>query len=449
MNSTASYSFFQALRDLRLWAMLGLGICAGIPLLLLFSSLSLWLSEAGVERHIVTFFSWASLGYSFKFIWAPFVDRARLPFLTPLMGRRKSWLLFSQIGVIISIVGVGSIDPAGGQNQWMAMAIASFMLGLWGATQDIVIDAWRIEIAPVEMQALMSSMYVAGYRIGMVIAGAGVLYLASYWGSSKENYDYAAWAWSYYVMAGLMLMGCLTTLLIREPPLQKEATEASFSTQNKTALLYQTWIAPLTDFLKRYGSLAIWILILIGFYRVSDLVLGVIANVFYQDLGYSKPEIATAVKTFGVGVSILGGILGGFIVTRWGIMKSLLWGALLSALTNLLFVALAAQSSPSLWGLYAVIVADNLAGGFASAAFVAFLSSLTHVQFTGTQYALFSSLMTLFPKVLGAYSGTFVDLWGYESFFMFTALLGLPILILIMCLDKKGLGLSSTVIKRK
>lgn len=476
--------------------MMALGFSAGLPLLLIFSSLSLWLGEAGVERRAVTFFSWAALAYSFKFVWAPLVDRLPLPVLSARLGRRRAWLLVAQLGVVAAIVGMAATDPAAGPASLVRMAVFAVMLGFASATQDIVIDAYRIEIAAPEQQGVLSSAYIAGYRIGMVVAGAGVLFLAAALGSSKGGYDYAAWASAYGAAALAMGVGILTTALVPEPRLPCVAAHAPAGEHARLLAVFaiavavfagvfwsagtgmaalglarqgpllalavealrmalalgaafgvgtllvraglasraaaqQTWIAPVQAFFAQHGwGNAALLLAIIGLYRISDIVLGVISNVFYQDLGFSKPDIATAVKTFGVAVSIAGGFLGGALATRWGIMRSLWWGAVLSALTNLGFVALA-LAGPHRPLLYAVVAADNLAAGFASAAFVAFLSSLTQVRFTAVQYAIFSSLMTLLPKALGGYSGSMVDALGYPGFFVLTTLLGMPVLALV------------------
>lgn len=484
--------------DARVLTMLFLGFSAGIPILLIFSSLSLWLGEAGVERKAVTFFSWAALGYSFKFVWAPLIDKLPLPFLTRTLGKRRAWLLLSQAMIMLAIIAMASIDPALSKNSLTLMALAAVLLGFSSATQDIVIDAYRIESAETRLQALMSSTYIVGYRLAMIVAGAGALYLASMFGSEKGHYVYTAWRWTYFIMAGIMLVGVITTFLIPEPT-HKESklhytthdylrlvlvfacTVAAFVlsffltdglfTSLKTivgngvftgfiletlrfalavgvgfvvgyllvraglvdrAIAIETWIAPIAEFFKRYGvKTAVFLLVLIGFYRISDIVLGAASNVFYQDQNFTKDEIATAVKTVGVLVSVMGGVLGGLFATRFGVMKSLLWGAILAALTNLVFVALA-LSGHNLPVFYLAVVADNLAAGFASAAFVAFLSALTSVSFTAVQYAIFSSLMSLFPKVLGGYSGTIVDAIGYPSFFAFTTFIGLPVIGLVL-----------------
>ncbi|MCG6941287.1 MAG: MFS transporter [Thiohalocapsa sp.] len=495
---------FAAFRDRRVVTMLFLGFSAGIPLLLIFSSLSLWLREAGVQRHAVTFFSWAALGYSFKFVWAPLVDRLPLPWLTRRLGRRRGWLLLAQLAIVTAILLMSSIDPAAGGDALVRMALAAVMLGFSAATQDICIDAYRIESAPPELQGMLSAAYIVGYRIGMVASGAGALFLAAVFLSSADHYVYNAWSLTYAIMAGTMLVGIVTTLVMPEPARNRKldypypassyarlvvvfvcaaaafvatffASGEAFSALKNAlgggaftsllaealrlaiaitmaglvgtalvlvglvdrAMAAETWIAPVLDFFRRYGlATALLLLALVGLYRISDIVLGVIANVFYQDLGFTKPEIAKAVNTFGVLVSIVGGFLGGLLATRFGVMRILMLGAALSAATNLAFVALA-YAGHNVPMMYATVSADNLAAGLASAAFVAFLSSLTNVQFTAVQYAIFSSLMTLLPKTLGGYSGSIVDAIGYPGFFIFTTLIGVPVLILVWLAGRK------------
>lgn len=489
--------------------MLLLGFSAGLPILLIFSSLSLWLREAGVDRSAVTFFSWAALGYSFKFVWAPLVDKIPLPFLSRYLGRRRGWLLLAQLAIVLSIVAMALVNPANHDHlTWMALAAVS--LGFCSATQDIVIDAYRIEVVDSRLQGMMSASYIAGYRVGMIVAGAGALFLASGFGTSMENYSYQAWQLSYLIMAAVMGVGIITTLVISEPAMSNDegypyptgdylqllllffvsvsafASAFFFSgdlaTSIKQALnsngpliafilealrlatallaayltarlglaigvsnrqmVSMSYIEPVRNFFRQHGmKTALLLLALIGSYRISDIVLGVISNVFYQDMNFSKDEIAWAVKTFGVLMAVLGGFLGGLLSMRYGVIRLLLAGAILSALTNLLFIGLASAGHDLTW-LYLVISADNLSAGLASAAFVAFLSSLTNVSFTAMQYALFSSLMTLLPKLLGGYSGTFVENMGYSNFFILTTLLGLPVLVLII-LAKRQLQLES------
>ena len=491
----------------RVITMLFLGFSAGIPILLIFSSLSLWLREAGVARSVVTFFSWAALGYSFKFIWAPLIDKLPVPLLTRWLGRRRAWILTSQIFIIISILWMCFTNPAGGQGQLSLMALAAVMLGFSSATQDIVIDAYRIESAETSLQAMLASSYIIGYRLAMLVAGAGTLFLAAYFGSEKGNYSYQAWRWAYAAMAATMLIGVITTLMIPEPEIDQENVPA-YPTKTYLSLLLlflvavtgfvstfyfsadlarsfkevatsifgnkhlagflvelvrlgsgvlvavliarvvllsglinkemvrETYVEPIRDFFSRYGlSLALLLLSLIGLYRISDIVLGVISNVFYQDMGFSKKEIASIVKTFGLFMTIAGGLLGGILATRYGVIRILFVGALLSAATNLLFMLLA-WTGYNVPLLYLVISADNLSAGLASVAFVAFLSSLTSIRFTAVQYAVFSSLMTLLPKITGGYSGTMVDNIGYPTFFLVTTLMGLPVLLLVWLAGK-------------
>ena len=503
----------EAYLDRRAFIMLFLGFSAGIPIMLIFSSLSLWLREAGLDRSAVTMFGLAGLGYSFKFIWAPLIDAVPLPFLTKWLGRRRAWILVSQVLIILSIYVMASVNPnmnmtintmshfnVMGMNFDISaltfMAIGAVMLGFSSATQDIVVDAYRIELAPPEFQSVLSAMYTAGYRIGMIVAGAGALYLATYFGSTETTYSYEAWRNTYWVMAGVMGIGVATTLIIREPIRDKivenkpasdylrlvavfalsvigfimafvevgkvlpedDGVLLSFSLEvarllsslavalligyllvqigmvNKR-MAYQTWIEPIVDFFRRYGSKALLLLALIGLYRISDIVAGVISNVFYQDMGFSKIDIANAVKLVGVVMVIAGGFLGGILAQKIRIMRAMMIGAVLAAITNLLFVLLTMHSA-SLPYMYLAVIFDNLAAGLASAVFIAFLSALTSIRFTAVQYAIFSSLMTLLPKVLGGYSGTIVDNMGYPFFFIFTALIGVPILGLIYLVDK-------------
>ena len=485
-------------RQKPVWVMLFLGFSAGIPILLIFSSLSLWLREAGVNKSVVTFFSWAALGYSFKFVWAPLVDRLPIPFLSKLLGRRRGWLLLSQCAVISSIVMMAGVNP---QEGLVTMAVAAVLLGFSSATQDVVIDAFRIESANPDLQAMLSSTYIAGYRTAMIVAGAGALYLAQYFGSTKELYSYPAWRDTYLCMAAVMSIGVITTLLISEPKFGENddyprstvdyvsffvvflfsiaalvavfvyspSTPDWFSGYTQTLFKFvysvavfciallaaflvasfslklglvsaemvnQGYQAPMLDFLSRYGKLAVWVLLLIGFYRVSDIVMGVITNVFYQDMGYSKAEIASVTKIFGVVMTITGSFAGGLLAIRIGVMRTLMLGAILVAVTNLLFMWLA-QAEPDITNLAIVIVADNLSQGIAIVAFIAWLSSLTNVSFTATQYAIFSSAMTLLPKLIGGYSGTMVESIGYSYFFLFASLLGVPVIWLIHFLSSR------------
>lgn len=464
-----------------------LGLSAGLPLLLIFSTLSVWLTEAGIERDQVTFFSWAALGYGFKWVWAPLIDRIPLPFL----GRRRAWLLVAQIAIILSLIGMALTDPA---RAPVVMAFWAVALGFSSATQDIVIDAYRIEIAGADRQAILSAAYIAGYRVGMVLAGAGALEIAG-WLDPGTGYDPNVWRITYLAMAGAMLIGVATTLMSREPILPDRSDVAhSVTGYGRFFLLFllsagafgsvfgffpelsltgpfggfleglarlaaavsaaaavfgiglslqlaprdlvvDGYFEPIREFLARYGSYALLLLLLIGSYRVADIVMGVISNVFYVELGFEKQEIGRVTKAFGLAMTLVGGFLGGVLSLRFGVIRILLLGAVLTAATNLLFSLLASVGA-DLGLLMAVISADNLSAGLASAAFVAFLSSLTSIRFTAMQYATLSSIMLLIPKLIGGYSGSMVDAMGYEWFFIGTALMGLPVCILVFLVSR-------------
>ncbi|WP_296469510.1 MFS transporter [Rhodoferax sp.] len=403
--------------------MLALGFSAGLPLLLVFGTLSFWLREAGVDRTTIGFLSWVGLAYGFKWVWSPLVDRLPIPVLTRLLGRRRSWLLLSQAVIMAALVMMALTDPtlALAPMVWCAVAVA-----FGSATQDIALDAFRIESADTEHQAALAATYQAGYRLAMIWAGAGALWIAAR--AEVPNaalYQYGAWRTAYLVMAASMLPGVLTVLLSREP-----ARQALPPARNAAEWLHGALIAPFADFVGRYRWHAALILGLIATYRISDVVMGIMANPFYVDMGFSKDEVAAISKGFGVAMTLLGAFVGGVLALRLGVMRVLMLGAVLSAASNLLFAWLGTRGH-DLSALVLVISADNLSSGIASAAFIAYLSSLTNVQYSATQYALFSSMMLLLPKFLAGFSGQFVDSFGYPSFFTATACLGAPVLLLV------------------
>lgn len=484
-----------------------LGFSAGIPYYLIFSSLSLWLDQVGIERSAITLFSWAFLGYSFKFLWSPLVDRLPLPWLSEKFGQRRSWLFVAQGMVITALLLMAFTDPAQGENALTRMALAAVLLGFSAATQDILIDAWRIEAANEKDIAMLSSLYIVGYRIGMITSGAGALYLADYFGTSADQYIYEAWRNSYLIMAMTMLVGIVTTWIIKEPKHRKDwdyqvkdylgvllvfvfaivafvMTYLAFAEymiefkalllswfQNKAlasvvatflqlgmAFLFAylaggfvartpwvnremaqfVYVAPVVDLFKQHRK-NMWLLAgIIATYRISDLVMGVTSNLFYQGLGYDLSEIATASKNIGLIATLMGGVLGGYLAMKWGVIRVMILGASLSALTNLLYVMMAGMEKDFELLIY-MIAADNLSAGLAMAAFVAFLSLLVNKQFTAVQYAMFSSVMTLFPKILGGYSGAMVDAVGFAQFFFMTFLMGLPVVVMLLYAEKINL----------
>ena len=406
--------------------MLLLGFSAGLPLLLVFGTLSFWLREAGIDRTTIGYLSWVGLAYGFKWVWAPLVDRLPIPLLTRLLGRRRSWLLLSQAVIMAALVGMALTDPKLSLLPvvWCALAVA-----FASATQDIALDAYRIESADVQRQAALAAAYQTGYRMAMIWAGAGVLWIAARAEvvntAGVAGYQQGAWQTAYLVMAASMLLGVVTVLFSPEP-VRRELPPA----RNAAEWLKSALIDPFADFLRRYGKQATLILALIAVYRISDVVMGIMANPFYVDMGYTKDEVATVTKIYGVIMTLVGAFAGGVLAMRFGVMRVLMLGAVLSAASNLLFAWLGSRGH-DVQALVFVISADNLSSGIASAAFIAYLSSLTNINYSATQYALFSSMMLLLPKFLAGYSGAYVDAFGYANFFTSTALLGLPVLALV------------------
>ena len=403
--------------------MLSLGFSAGLPLALVFGTFFFWLREAGIDRTTIGYLSWVGMAYTFKWVWSPLVDRMPIPVLTRVLGRRRSWLLVSQLVIAGALVGMAFNDPqlALAPAVWCAIAVA-----FGSATQDIALDAFRIESADSEHQAALSATYLAGYRLAMIWSGAGALVVAAR--SEVPNaalYQHDAWQTAYLVMAASMLPGLLTVLLSKEP--LHRVLPAS---RNALEWLRGALVEPFADFLKRYGRQALLILALIAIYRISDVVLGIMAYPFYVDLGFTKEEVAAVSKVYGVIMTLVGAFAGGILALRIGVMRVLMLGAVLSAASNLLYAWLSSRGH-DLGALVFVISADNLAGGIATSAFIAYMSSLTNVNYSATQYALFSSMMLLLPKFLAGYSGLFVDHFGYSNFFVATALMGLPVLLLV------------------
>jgi len=409
--------------------MLFLGFSAGLPLLLVFGTLSFWLREAGIDRTTIGFISWVALAYAFKWAWAPLVDRLPLPGLTARLGRRRSWLLVSQLAVAAGLIGMALTDPA---LQLRLLVMFALLTACASATQDIALDAYRIESAPVEKQAALAAAYQTGYRLAMIWAGAGVLTIAARFDPDEAAYHFAPWTIAYLVMAASMAVGIGTTLLAPEPRVRLEPVLPAAGTplQRLAAWLHGAVISPFADFVRRYRWHAVLLLLLIGSYRISDVVMGVMANPFYRDMGFSKDEVAAVSKVYGVVMTLAGAFIGGVLSLRLGVLRTLFAGALLSAATNLLFAWLATRGHDLGFLIFAVS-ADNLSAGIASSAFVAYLSGLTNVAYSATQYALFSSVMLLLPKYLAGWSGWAVDQFGYVSFFIGTALLGVPVLLLV------------------
>lgn len=417
---------FLVYRQPRVIAMLFLGFSAGLPLLLVFGTLSAWLRVEGVDKTTIGFVSWVALAYGFKFCWSPLVDRMPLPLLTARLGKRRSWMLLAQAGVIFGLLSMAGSDPL---LQLQSLVFFAVVTAFSSATQDIAIDAWRIEALSEEYQGAMAGTYQLGYRLGMIVAGGGAFSLAHFY----------SWPVAYSFMAAFMLTGLITVLLIPEPDHHPDAIQPDSVQQSVIARL-SVWFAaavvgPFAEFFSRHGLFALVILIFIMVFRISDITLGVMANPFYIDMGYNELQIGLVTKTVGPLVTIAGALLGGVLVMRYGKMTMLMTGAILVVITNLLFAWLATQQSELIW-LIMVVGADNLAAGIATTTFVAYLSALANRAYTATQYALFSSIMLLLAKFLAGFSGVIVDATSYPVFFTYAAALGLPSIGLILVLKQ-------------
>lgn len=422
-------------------AMLFLGFSAGLPFLLVFSTLSAWLREAGIDRTTIGLLSWVGLAYSFKLLWAPIVDRMPIPLLTRWLGRRRSWMLLSQLALITGLAAMAQGDPA---QHLAILAVLAICVAFASATQDIAIDAWRIESAPLQQQGTMAAAYQLGYRAGLLMATAGALWLAGEF----------HWRIAYLTMAALAGVGLITTLCIAEPEVRISADTVLREQRVLDFLEAKAhwprplrhlggWfvgavVCPLVDFFARNGTTTgVLILAFIGSFRLTDYTMGVMANPFYLDVGYTLQEIALVAKGYGVVASIIGVIAGGIGVTRLGVVRALIVGGVLVILSNLAFATLAFARDPGLLSLAAVVSGDNFAYNFAGTAFIAYLSGLTNTAYTATQYALFSSLFSLPGKLLMGASGFVVDTFGYPLFFVYTSALGIPALLIIRWLSRR------------
>ncbi len=434
-----------------------LGFGAGLPFLLVFSTLTAWLRDVGVERTAIGFFAWVGITYSIKVFWSPVVDRLRLPLFGALLGQRRSWILLGQLGIAAGLLLMSQLNPL--ESLW-GIAVAALLVAFSSSTQDVALDAFRIESVDDALQGAMSAAYIFGYRVALLVAGAGALFIA----------DWSNWSMAYMAMAGIMGLAMLALLWADEPEhknRQEFVSEESEILDKAVEWFNQrpTWqrflicflnryllgpfsrwlhwprgltsavVCPFLEFFQRNGRFALIILAFIALFRISDITMGVMANPFYLDLGYSKSEIASIAKFFGFFMTIFGSALCGVLVVRFGIMRPLLLGAVMVAATNLLFALMAlSDGKPSLTWLALVISADNLSGGIASTAFVAYLSSMANRHYTATQYALFSSLMTLPGKFISGFSGWVVDGLGYAEFFTVAAVLGIPAIVLVIVL---------------
>lgn len=431
-------------RQPRILSMLCLGFSAGLPFYLVFQTLSAWLRQNGVHLSTIGMLSWVGIVYSIKILWAPVVDRVPLPILNRLLGRRRSWMLLAQAGIAIGLLNLSLIDPAAGV---MRIVVWAVFVAFWAATQDIAVDAWRIESAAVEMQGAMAAAYQIGYRVALIAASAGAFTIADHFG----------WHASYQTMTVLVGVGVATTFLCREP--HPHATRDSVEREGRVvawlaarahwprflrasgAWFVAAVICPLIDFFARYGlRIGLVTLIFMGTYRLTEFTMGSMTNAFYIDHGYTLTQIATIVKVYGLLMSLVGVFIGGILIAKVGLLRSLVLGSVMIMLSNAGFAALASTDTPTLLGLGLVNGLDNLAQGIHGTALIAFLSSLTSPKYTATQYALFSSLYALPGKILEGTSGFVVQAIGYPTFFLYTASLSLPALAILYWLTRSRLN---------
>ena len=419
------FELISIYRQPRVIAMMFLGFSGGLPFLLVFSTLTAWLRDDGVSKSAIGFFAWVGITYSIKVIWAPVIDRLRIPFLTRALGQRRSWMLVGQIGIATGLV----LMSLTGSDDLYLLSLAALLVAFSSATQDVAIDAYRIEALDEEFQGAMSATYIFGYRVALLAAGAGALYLASFFN----------WVVAYQIMALLTLIGMFTVLVIAEPIQGRDALLARTESNQLHGWrgLLASVINPFIDFFQRNKGFAVFILVFIAVFRLSDIAMGIMANPFYLDMGYTKTDIANVAKVFGFFMSIAGSAVCGLLVVKWGILRCLLVGAVAVASTNILFAGLALLPADISY-LAVVISADNLSGGFAATAFVAYLSSLTNRAYTATQYALFSSLMTLPGKFMSGFSGLVVDSSGYFVFFLVAAGLGIPAILMVIWMLRRN-----------
>jgi len=418
-NTAPQRSFLQtiaAYTEKRLIIIFLMGFSSGLPFLLTAATLSAWLSEAGIAKTFIGFMSWASSVYALKFLWSPIIDRVTLPILGHIFGKRRGWMLAAQGLCIIAMIGLGSGNPA---ESLTLTIVWTVLLAFASATQDIVIDAYRIEVLDKEQFGAGAAMTTTGYRVAVIASGGGALLLADSFG----------WLFSYTTMAALMLVGVVTVLISSEPQHPNRKEGESYAEWIKSAV-----VEPFTEFLTRPGAIAILAFIML--YKYGDALWASMANPFYLELGFSLSEIGTVAKTYGVFMTIAGSFAGGALVMRFGIHRTLLWGGLAMALSNLLLAALAAIG-PNLAGLTFVISVENFSNGVGNVAFIAFMSSLCNLAYTATQYALMTSFMAFTRTILASGGGYLADQVDWVTFFIITTFAAVPGIALLLWMMRR------------
>lgn len=417
------------------------GFAAGLPLALSFGTLSYWLTRVGTSKGEIGLFTLLTLPYALKFVWAPFMDRLPLPVFTRLFGRRRGWILASQIGAIAAILGVGFSDPAPGYL--MGTAVMACLIAFFSASQDIVIDAYRVEILDLRQQGAGAGAYQIGYRIAMLVSGGGALIVAGYFG-------YVA---AYVVMAAMMLVGVATVLLSPEPTVSESGDavhrqeEIESLTRGRSGIqlvlrqvagwLYAAAVAPFLEFMSRRG----WIVILafVLFYKFGDTLASMLTGPFYLELGFSEAQIGALSKPIGITATIIGAVIGGSMVFSQGMIRSLWISGIFQLVSNLMFVVLA-EVGADLWLLGLTVGIENLAGGMGGAVFIAYMSSLCNVSYTATQYALLSSLANVGRTLFSAPAGFLAESVDWSTFFLLTTVAALPGLALLWLVTTRYSG---------
>lgn len=395
-------------------SMLVLGFGSGLPFLLVGGTLSTWLRDVGFELGAIGLISYISMFYVFKFLWAPLIDRYDMP-LFGLLGRRRGWLVFSQLLLVGALAGMAITGPSASMNLFLLLV---GLAALAGATQDVVVDAYRIEVAPMEAQGALAATYTLGYRVALIASGAGVLWIS----------DASGWRVAYLAMAALLLLPLAASLLSREP----ERLQAP-----RRLDIGEAFVLPFREFFGRNGLLlAFALLAFVGLFKFPDQMIGVLAGPFYLDSGYTKSDIATVSKLYGIWIGIAGAFLGGVGVAMFDIRRMLVVAAIAVAGSNLAFLLMAHHPS-EMWAFFAAISADNLAQGFAGTVLVAFMSGLTNRNFTATQYALLVSLANLPGKFVGGLSGYLVEASSYQTFFLLSAVSVVPTLAVLAWLWRR------------
>jgi len=392
-----------------------MGFGSGLPLLLTGATLSIWLTEIGVGLTAVGLFALAGTPYSLKFIWAPLVDRVKIPYLSNRLGRRRAWMLIFQLALLLSIAALALSNP---ESTPEITAVFALAVAFFSASQDIVIDAYRIEILDADQQGAGAAMTQAGYRTGLITAGAGALYLASA----------TDWSITYGIMSALVILAMIVTLRSPRP----EFDPPEIKSEARSIRFRSALIEPFTEFINRSNpKTAFTILSFVLLYKFGDSFAGVMANPFYIRIGFSKIEIANVSKIFGIVAFVTGVFIGGIIVKILGVLRSLVVGGVLQMLSNLMFAAQAAVG-PEVGFLFLTIGIENVCGGIGSSAFVAYLSLLCNTSYTGTQFAMFTSLMAFGRTWLSALSGWVADHTDWVLFFVLSTFMALPGLAILV-----------------